>query len=202
MNCLTCGRELVFVYDGKWHVFHAGTVNVADRDIFTAGARVGTPSVSTQYRLRRQIAPWRYHSPEWATAQRVVRTRYRNRIECAAIRRAMDVRNRALNSGYTDLMHLRTIGECAFQYARTELVTGLVQAVYTWLLQEPGGTKQLKTALRALEFGKPSVEAGGCPDEETEEWNESDGALIAQDNENLRRRPSRARSALTKPTRR
>lgn len=61
MKCRKCGKELVFVFGAggnvnlpKFRVFHKG-INLHDRDLFSAGSRIEDPSLSTQYRLRRQL---------------------------------------------------------------------------------------------------------------------------------------------------
>lgn len=56
MLCPHCGEELVFIYDGRYHVFHASSkVNVCDRDLFRPGAVIREPSPSTARRLAAQI---------------------------------------------------------------------------------------------------------------------------------------------------
>lgn len=64
MKCKVCGGELVFVKDcadknniggrTRIRVFHS-PVNVQDRDTFSAGATIVEPSLTTQYRLRREL---------------------------------------------------------------------------------------------------------------------------------------------------
>lgn len=56
MLCPKCGEELVFIYDGNYHVYHfSEKVNICDRNIFRAGAVVREPSKSTARRLAKQI---------------------------------------------------------------------------------------------------------------------------------------------------
>ena len=57
MVCPHCGEELVFVFDGCYHVFHASSskVNLSDRDIFRPGAVIREPSLSTARRLISQL---------------------------------------------------------------------------------------------------------------------------------------------------
>jgi len=45
--CPRCNGELFFVYDGKYSVHHCNSgINLHDRDMFNAGARVEYPSIT------------------------------------------------------------------------------------------------------------------------------------------------------------